>query len=185
MEKQSVVSFLTFCVQYSTEYFQQVTRADHRPAPSTRAFVYNHGGLRFNFKPSWKAYLTYWSLHRRAGAMTVFQIRKVEFSNMNNLNIEPGHLWQEEDTSEEPREGRGGQQQDSGRSFWLDEQKWKWNDCLECLKGSLSSPSCWHREPRGRRCWLWGWWELQHSFFKETELNFFCFHSTSLIIAVF
>lgn len=99
-------------------------------------------------------YLTYWSLHRRAGAMTVFQIRKVEFSNMNNLNIEPGHLWQEEDTSEEPREGRGGQQQDSGRSFWLDEQKWKWNDCLECLKGSLSSPSCWHREPWGRRCWL-------------------------------
>lgn len=26
-----------------------------------------------------------------------------------------------------------------GGVFWLDEQKWKWNEWLECLKGSLTS----------------------------------------------
>lgn len=57
------------------------------------------------------------------------------------------------DRKRTPLSSRGREGED-GRSLGLDEQKWKWNQCLECLKGSLNTRSCWQREPRGRSCRL-------------------------------
>lgn len=99
------------------------------------------------------------------------------------------------DRKRTPLRSRGREGED-GRSLGLDEQKWKWNQCLECLKGSLNTRSCWQKEPRGRSCRLSEAGENFNTAFSKKQ-NWVTWgagglggwggvcHSATLIIAVF